>query len=216
MIKWKMPENRVISRNEARENLAAIISNVQRTGKDVWIGLSEDKALSSIISIEHYEKEKNDAFRDGLSAEDVEIQELRKKWAHFRSIVEASGKSRRILKRGAPVAVLVPTGRAYDRHISAVRDEMEVDIRKKVTLEVHQEEFFEITQKSQEEIRKIKKELSSLRKEISLYREALQSFCELLPEREDIEKLNKLLSKVQAVLVSEWRKEQGLPVVPQS
>jgi antitoxin (DNA-binding transcriptional repressor) of toxin-antitoxin stability system len=211
---WTMPKNRCVSRNEARTNLSSIIENVRRTQKCVWIGSSEVSALSCVITLKEYEQGKQDQFADGISEDDVEIEELRKKWSHYRSIVEGSGKSRRILKRGAVVAVLVPTAVAYDRHIVAIRDAVSADIRNQVTLEVQQDEFFKVAKKTMREISKVKIELTGLRKEIDSLHVAFGSLREALPEREDVEHLNDLLQKMKTVLVPLWRKENGLPSVP--
>ena len=211
---WTMPENRCVKRNEARTNLALIIENLIRTKECVWIGSSIDTALSSLITVEEYNRDKESVFPDGISEGDVEIEELRKNWSRYRSIVEGSGKSRRVLKRGTFVAVLVPTALAYDRHINEIRDSVSSDIRDQIILEIRNDELLKLIKKTMNKISEVHEELIDLQKETRSLHVAFKELKESFPEQGDVAQLNDLLNKIKTVIVPWWRREQGLPPIP--
>lgn len=199
---WVMPKNRYVVKNEARTNLAAIVEDVRRTKTDVWIGSSEDTALSCIISVDNYERDKQNLYPDGVF--EKEIDDLRKNWSRYRTIVEFTGKCQKILKRGVAVAVLVPSAEAYSKYIDTVRETIREDIKKQIIEEVHEEEFFKIA----------KEELASLANLKNNIIDLFKSIRDELPTREELEIFTSLVKQFIAMSLPEWRERHGYPPVP--
>jgi antitoxin (DNA-binding transcriptional repressor) of toxin-antitoxin stability system len=197
-LKWAVPRNGVVGKNDARTNLSAIVSFVQETEKAVYIGGLNDQ-FCAFITISEYEKNSQDVYCDGV--EDCEIDVVRKMWSLKRRVVENTGQVLRITKDGMPVACIVPTQKAYDTNIDAARR-----VIQKQTREIIADEF--LRSELAAELTKLSRTARSIKRDVKELKVFASELASLFPSSEELSQFRQGLGLVRTTL-SEWRREKG-------
>jgi len=108
---WRVPP--VISRSDVRPHLAAIVRHAA-AGNGVLVGPSDKLAFSAFVSEAEFER-RQASYR--AKSRDIDIEALRQHWSREREQVENTGGPLIILRKGEPVAALVPTTRALQKKV---------------------------------------------------------------------------------------------------
>jgi hypothetical protein len=107
--------------SEVRTRLAAIVAQVSKADRYVWVGASKEDAYSVFMSEAGLGRA--EWLRDPLlEPRDVDINHLRRCWSFEREQVENTGQLARIIRNGEPAALLVPTQRAMNEKVQRSRD----------------------------------------------------------------------------------------------
>ncbi len=162
-----------------RPHLAAIIRHV-RAGNEVMVGGSEKTAWSCFVSLEEFQRRQS-FYR--VKPQEIDVEEMRRCWSRERELVENSGLPVRILRKGEPFAMFIPTRRALEKKVPR-------------TLETLDRSEIETLDRLGQRVTKLEAAIDALSQR-TLDEEAMREFRQAIG--------------VTRVVLRQWRESQGLP-----
>jgi PHD/YefM family antitoxin component YafN of YafNO toxin-antitoxin module len=106
---------------DVRAHLAAITRHAA-AGNVVLVGSSEKSTFSAFVSLEEFANRRKSF---SVNPKNIDIEALRGRWSFEREQVENSGRPLRILRKGEPRAVLVPTPLAIELKVTRTRETLD-------------------------------------------------------------------------------------------